>query len=58
MNRNEKIQYILERESLYDRDELRAMSDEELDLTIADIDDDSDMYPNGRDYDAEDEDWP
>ena len=34
------------------------MSDKELDNIIRDIEDDSDMYPNERDYSAEDEDWP
>ncbi len=57
MSRNEKIQYIQENDSSYSRDELKKMSNKELDAIKADIDDDSDMYPNGRDYDAEDEDW-
>ena len=57
MSKSEKIQYILEWESSYTEDDLKKLSNKELDSIITDINDDSDMFPNGRDYDAEDEDY-
>lgn len=56
MRKNEKIQYILENNSSYDREKLEEMTKEELNRIFADESDNSDMFPNGRDYDAEDED--
>lgn len=55
MSRNEKIQYILGNDPSYGMEDLKEMSSKELDAIIEDLNDDSDMYPNGRDYDAEDE---
>lgn len=57
MSKSEKIQYILEWDSSYTEEDLKKLSNKELDSMITDINDDSDMFPNGRDYDAEDEDY-
>lgn len=57
MSKSEKIQYILELDSSYTEEDLKKLSNKELDSMITDINDDSDMFPNGRDYDAEDEDF-
>lgn len=57
MSKSEKIQYILEWDSSYTEEDLKKLSNKELDSIITDINDDSDMFPNGRDYDAEDEDY-
>ena len=57
MSKSEKIQYILEWDSSYTEEDLKKLSNKELDSIITDINDDSDMFPNGRDYDAEDEDF-
>lgn len=57
MSKSEKIQYILECDSSYTEEYLKKLSNKELDSMITDINDDSDMFPNGRDYDAEDEDF-
>lgn len=57
MSKSEKIQYILEWDSSYTEEDLKELSNKELDSIITDIDNDSDMFPNGRDYDAEDEDY-
>lgn len=57
MSKSEKIQYILEWDSSYTEEDLKKLSNKELDSMITDINDDSDMFPNGRDYDAEDEDF-
>lgn len=55
MSRNEIIQYILEYDPSYDEEDLNGMSTEKLKAIFDEINDDSDMYPNGRDYDPEDE---
>ena len=39
-----------------DESELKKMTKAELKALLDDLTDHSDMYPNGRDYDAEDED--
>ena len=56
MNKTEKIEYILEHDGSYDNDELRVMKNEELDDIVEELSDESGMFPNGRDYDVEDED--
>ena len=38
-----------------DEDELKEMNKAALEDLLADLTDESDMFPNGRDYDAEDE---
>lgn len=55
MGRKELIQYILEYDPSYDEEELNEMSTGKLNAIYKEINDDSDMHPNGRDYDAEDE---
>ena len=58
MRKAEKIEILLQYSPWLDETELKQMTVSELDELIDDLNDDSDMYPNGRDYDAEDEDWP
>lgn len=58
MKKDEKIEILLQYSPWLDETELKQMTVAELDELIDDLSDDSDMYPNGRDYDAEDEDWP
>lgn len=58
LTREEKIDFIRENRYCSEDTNLEEMSDKELDNIIRDIEDDSDMYPNERDYSAEDEDWP
>lgn len=58
MRKAEKIEILLQYSSWLDKDELQKLSSKELDELIDELSDTSDLYPNGRDYDAEDEDWP
>ena len=57
MKKSELIVAIHEIDSSRDELELKKLSKEELEELYEDLTDDSDMYPNGRDYDAEDEDF-
>lgn len=57
-SRGEKIDLIRKNRYCSDGVDLEGMNVRELDNIIRDAEDDSDMYPNGRDYSAEDEDWP
>lgn len=57
MNKNDMINRILEISSLYDKKTLSNMSKDDIDEIFEDITDTSDMFPNGRDFDAEDEDF-
>lgn len=58
MRKSEKIETLLQYNCSLDETELKKMTVSEIDELIDGLNDDSDMYPNGRDYDAEDEDWP
>ncbi|MBQ7568666.1 hypothetical protein IJT17_07680 [bacterium] len=57
MTKKELIELLV---SYYDcdEDELKEYSRADLQQLWDDYNDDSDMFPNGRDYDAEDEDGP
>lgn len=58
MRKAEKIEILLEYHPFLDKADLKKMKAAELDALMDELDDDSVLYPNGRDYDAEDEDWP
>lgn len=58
MRKAEKIERLLELCHWFTEAELKKKKVEELDELLDEFTDDSDLYPNGRDYDAEDEDWP
>ena len=55
MRKFDLIEYLVKK---YQRDyeELKDMSKEELEELLVELEDDSDLFPNGRDFDAEDED--
>ena len=54
MKKNELIRILVD--CFYqDEKEMREMTKEELEEMYRDLEDTSDMYPNGRDFDAEDE---
>lgn len=55
MNKQEIIE-VLVSNYMQDEDEVKAMSKKDLKSLLDDLEDESDMFPNGRDYDAEDED--
>lgn len=55
MLKKDLINRILEIASYYEGDDLKGMSRIELEDILEEITGDSDMYPNGRDYEAEDE---
>lgn len=60
LNENEKGKYaekILEITSIYDKDELLNMSIEEIEEIFEELTDTASLFPNGRDFDAEDEDF-
>ena len=57
MKKSDMINRILEISSLYERQMLEKMDDEEIVEIFEELTDFSDMYPNGRDYDAEDEEF-
>ena len=57
MKKSELIVAIHEIDSSRDELELKKLSKEELEELYEDLTADSDMYPNGCDYDAEDEDF-
>lgn len=57
MNKNDMINRILEISSLYDKKTLSNMSKDDIVEIFEEITDTSDMFPNGRDFDAEDEDF-
>jgi hypothetical protein len=57
-SKDEKIKFLLQACPWCDETELKQMTTEKLDELIEDACDESDWYPNGRDTDAEDEDWP
>ncbi|MCD2347399.1 hypothetical protein [Clostridium guangxiense] len=52
MNRKDIIERLLELGE--DKQELRKMKKDELEELLEEYTDESTMYPNGRDYDAED----
>ena len=58
MKKAEKIQLLLEYHPWLEEAELKKMKVAEIDALMDELDDESVLYPNGRDYDAEDEDWP
>lgn len=55
MRKFDLIEYLVKK---YQRDyeELKDMTKEELEELLDELEDDSDLFPNGRDFDAEDED--
>lgn len=55
-HRKEMIQCLIDTWN-HEKEDLMEMSDSELEQLINDYNDDSDMFPNGRDEDAEDEDF-
>lgn len=55
MTKGELIE-VLVSDYWQDEDELKEMNKSALEDLLADMTDPSDMFPNGRDYDAEDED--
>lgn len=55
-HRKELIQLLFDTWG-HDKAELMEMSNDELEQLLADYNDESDFYPNGRDTDAEDEDF-
>lgn len=57
MNKNDMINRILEISSLYDKKTLSNMSKDDIVEIFEEITDTSDIFPNGRDFDAEDEDF-
>lgn len=56
MTRKQLIDRIKEICPAFDDEELQEMSTDELQEQLDELSDDSDMYPNGRDTEAEDED--
>lgn len=57
MNKNDMINRILEISSLYDKKALSRLPKHDIVEIFEDITDDYDMFPNGRDFDAEDEEF-
>lgn len=57
MKKSDMINRILEISSLYERQMLEKMSAKEIVGIFEELTDFSDIYPNGRDYDAEDEEF-
>ena len=55
MRKFDLIEYLV-RKYQRDYEELKDMSKEELVELLVELEDDSDLFPNGRDFDAEDED--
>ena len=55
MRKFDLIEYLV-RKYQRDYEELKDMSKEELEELLVELEDDSDLFPNGRDFDAEDED--
>lgn len=55
MSRQELIYYLVEKYQ-EDYEALKDMTKEELEDLLEDLEDDGDLFPNGRDFDAEDED--
>lgn len=58
MRKAEKIEILLEHCHWFTEAELKKKSVAEIDELLDEFTDDSILYPNGRDYDAEGEDWP
>ena len=56
MGKSDLIAAILEIDSCHEKSELKKMSLDELKKIYEDLTDESGMYPNGHDYDADDED--
>ena len=57
MKRNEMIKEILKKCSDYEKEEFDEMTDKEVELAYYEIVDNTDMFPNGRDFEAEDEEF-
>lgn len=57
MKRNEMIKEILKKYSDYEKEEFDEMTDKEVELAYYEIVGNTDMFPNGRDFEAEDEEF-
>ena len=55
MSKFDLIEYLV-RKYQQDYEELKDLSKKELEDLLAELEDDGDLFPNGRDFDAEDED--
>lgn len=56
MRKNELIKILVDN-YFQDYDEVSSLTKEELEELLEELEDSSDMYPNGRDFDAEDEEF-
>ena len=54
MRKNELVKLLVDK-YFQDYDEMVSSTKEELEELLEELEDSSDMYPNGRDFDAEDE---
>lgn len=57
MKRNEMIKEILKKCSDYELEEFEEMSDKDVELAYYEVLGSNDMFPNGRDFEAEDEEF-
>lgn len=57
MKRNEMIKEILKKYSDYEKEEFDEMTDKEVELAYYEIVGNTDMFPNDRDFEAEDEEF-
>lgn len=57
MERNEMIKEILKKCSDYELEEFEEMSDKDVELAYYEVLGSNDMFPNGRDFEAEDEEF-
>lgn len=55
IKREEMIESLINMQ--FDKNALNSMDNDELKELYDEFSDDSILFPNGRDYDAEDEDW-
>ena len=55
MSKFDLIEYLV-RKYQQDYEELKDLSKKELEDLLEELEDDGDLFPNGRDFDAEDED--
>ena len=55
MSKFDLIEYLV-RKYQQDYEELKDLSKKELEDLLAELEDDGDLFPNGRDFDAENED--
>ena len=55
MKKSELVKLLVDK-YYQDYNEMKLSTKEELEELLRDLEDTSDMYPNGRDFDAEDED--